>query len=60
VDNAFLDLKDKGLGVVKGRIDLPAGAKHLPANPANVNAEVRAFAQEQIVRVDQGGERVVS
>ena len=59
VDDAFLNLKDEGLWVVEGRIDLPVGANHLSANPADVDTEVGAFAQEQIVRVDQGGGEVV-
>ena len=57
VDDAFLDLKNEGLWVVEGRIDLPAGANHLSTNPADIDAEVGAFAKEQIVRVDQGGAR---
>ena len=60
VDDAFLDLKNEGLWVVEGRVDLPAGANHLSTNPADVDAEVRAFAEEQIVRVDQGGGEVIS
>src|ERR1700730_12354812 len=60
VDDAFLDLKNEGLWVVEGRADLPAGANHLSTNPADVDAEVGAFAEEQIVRVDQGGGDVIS
>jgi len=60
VDDAFLDLKNEGLWVVEGRIDLSAGANHLAANPTDVDTEVGAFAQEQIVRVDQGGGEVLS
>ncbi|MCU1249021.1 MAG: hypothetical protein JWQ49_2050 [Edaphobacter sp.] len=60
VDDAFLDLKNEGLWVVEGRIDLPAGANHLSTNPADIDAEVGAFAKEQIVRVDQGGGEVIS
>jgi hypothetical protein len=48
VDDPFLNLKDEGLWVIEGRIDLPAGANHLSTNPADVDTEVRAFAQEQI------------
>src|SRR5260370_25547971 len=53
VDDAFLDLKNEGLWVVEGRIDLPAGANHLSTNPADINAEVGAFAKEEIVVVYQ-------
>ena len=60
VDNALLDLKDEGVRVVKRGIDLPAGTDHLPTNPADIDAEVGAFAKEQIVRVDQGGGEVIS
>ena len=60
VDDAFLNLKDEGLWIIEGRIDLPAGANHLPTNPADVDTEVGAFAQEQIVRVDQGRGKVIS
>ena len=60
VDDAFLDLKDEGLRVIKGRIDLPASTNDLSTNPANVDTEVGAFAQEQIVRVDQGRGEVIS
>ena len=60
VDDAFLDLKNEGIWVVEGRVDLPAGANHLSTNPADVDAEVRAFAKEQIVRVDQGGGEIIS
>ena len=60
VDDAFLDLKNEGLWVVEGRVDLPAGANHLSTNPADVDAEVRTFAKEQIVRVDQGGGEIIS
>ena len=59
VDDAFLDLKNEGLWVIEGRIDLSAGANHLSTNPADVDTEVGAFAQEQIVRVDQGGGEVL-
>jgi hypothetical protein len=60
VDDAFLDLKKEGLRVVEGRIDLLAGANHLSTNPADIDAEVGAFAKEQIVRVDQGGGEVIN
>ena len=60
VDDAFLNLKDEGLWVIEGRIDLSAGANHLSTNPADVDTEVGAFAQEQIVRVDQDGGEVIS
>jgi hypothetical protein len=60
VDDAFLDLKNEGLWIVEGRVDLPAGANHLSTNPADVDAEGRAFAEEQIVCVDQGGGEVIS
>ena len=60
VDDAFLDLKNEGFWIVEGRVDLPAGANHLSTNPADVDAEVGAFAEEQIVRVDQGGGEVIS
>ena len=60
MDDAFLNLKDEGLWVIEGRIDLPAGANHLSTNPADVDTEVGAFAQEQIVRVDQGRGEVIS
>ena len=60
VDDAFLDLKDEGLWVIEGRIDLSAGANHLSTNPADVDTEVGALAQEQIVRVDQDGGEVIS
>ena len=60
VDDAFLDLKKEGLRVVEGRVDFPAGANHLSTNPADIDAEVGAFAKEQIVRVDQGGGEVIS
>ena len=59
VDNAFLDLKDEGLWVVAVRLDLPVGTNHLSANPADVDTKVRAFTQEQIVRVNQGGGEVI-
>jgi hypothetical protein len=32
----------------------------LSTNPADVDEEVGAFAQEQIVRVDQGGGEIIS
>jgi hypothetical protein len=60
VDDAFLNLKNEGLWVVEGRIDLPVGANDLSTNPADVDTEVGAFAQEQIVRVDRGGGEVIS
>ena len=60
VDDAFLDLKKEGLRVVEGRVDFPAGANHLSTNPTDIDAEVGAFAKEQIVRVDQGGGEVIS
>jgi hypothetical protein len=60
VDDAFLDLKNEGLWVVEGRVDLPAGANHLSTNPADVDAEVGPLAEKQIVRVDQGGGEVIS
>jgi len=60
VNDTFLNLKDEGVWVIEGRIDLPAGANHLSTNPADVDTEVGAFAQEQIVRVDQGGGEVIS
>lgn len=60
VDDAFLNLKDERLWVIERRIDLPAGANHLSTNPADVDMEVGALAQEQIVRVDQGGDEVIS
>ena len=60
VDDAFLNLKDEGIWVIEGRIDLPASANHLSTNPADIDAEVGAFAKEQIVRVDQGGGEVIS
>jgi hypothetical protein len=59
VDDAFLNLKDEGIWVIEGRIDLPASANHLSTNPADVDTEVGAFAQEQIMRVDQGGGEVL-
>ena len=60
MDDAFLDLKNEGFWVVERRVDLPAGANHLSTNPADIDAEVGAFAEEQIVRVDQGGGEVIS
>src|SRR5260370_29411720 len=58
VDDAFLDLKNEGLWVVEGRIDLPAGANHLSTHPAEVDAGVGAFAEAQIVGVGPGGGEV--
>ena len=37
VDVAFLNLQDEGLWIIKGWIDLPAGANQLSTNPANVD-----------------------
>src|SRR5260370_24312309 len=58
-DYTLLDLEDEGLGVVEGRIDLPAGTEHLPANPANIDAEIGPLAQEQIMRIQECGCEVV-
>ena len=60
VDDPFLNLNDEGLWVIERRIDLSAGTNHLSTNPADVDTEVRAFAQEQIVHVDQGGGEIIS
>ena len=57
--DAFLDLKNEGFWVVERRVDLPAGANHLSTNPADIDAEVGAFAQKQIVGVDQGRGEVI-
>ena len=59
VDDAFLDLKKEGLRVVEGRVDLLAGANHLSTNPADIDAEVGAFAEKEIVGVDQGRGEVI-
>lgn len=59
-DEALLNLQDEGLWVIEGRIDLLAGANYLSTNPADVDTEVGAFAQEQIVRVDQGRGEVIT
>ena len=59
VDDAFLDLKKEGLRVVEGRIDFAAGANHLSTNPADIDAEVGAFAEKEIVGVDQGRGEVI-
>jgi hypothetical protein len=60
VDDAFLNLKDKRLWVIEGRIDLPAGANHLSTNPADVDTEVGTLAKKKVVRVDQGGGEIIS
>jgi len=60
VDDTFLNLNDEGLWVIEGWIDLSAGANHLSTNPADIDTEVWAFTQEQIMRVDQGGGEIIS
>ena len=59
-DEAFLNLQDKRFRVIEGRIDLPMGANHLSTNPANIDAEVRAFTQQQIMRIHQGWSEIIS
>src|SRR5580704_14490683 len=58
-NDPFLNLKDKGIRVVKRWSDLFLGTKHLSANPADIDAEVRAFPQEQIMCVDEGRRQIV-
>src|SRR5260370_36977361 len=55
VDDAFLDLKNEGLWVIEGRIDLSAAGNHLSRNPEDVGTVVGALLQEQTVRVEQKG-----
>ena len=59
VDDALLNLQDEGLWIIKGWIEPRVRANQLSTNPSNVDTEVRAFAQEQIVRVDQCGTQVI-
>ena len=59
VDDALLNLQDEGLWIIKGWIEPRVRANQLSTNPSNVDTEVRAFAQEQIVRVDQCGIQVI-
>lgn len=59
VDDALLNPQDEGLGIIKGWIEPRVRANQLSANPSNVDTEVRAFAQEQIVRLDQRGIQVI-
>ncbi len=59
VNDALLDEKDEGLGVVEGGGDVGVGAEHLATEPADVDAEDGAFAQDEVVRVDGGGIEIV-
>ena len=57
-NNACFDIKDKRLGIVEGWIDIVVSTDHLPAEPTNVNPEVLALSQHQIVRINVRGDRV--
>src|SRR6202012_421634 len=54
-DDAFVDEEQEGVRVVEGWVNVAARAQHLAANPADVDAEVRTFAEQDVVCVDGGG-----
>jgi hypothetical protein len=55
VYDALLNNQDEGIGIVKGGGDVGSCAHHLAAEPTEVDTKLRAFAQEEIVRVDVRG-----
>ena len=59
VDDALLDEEDEGFWIVEGGSDIRMGAEHLTAEPADVDAEDGAFAQDKVVRIDGGGFEIV-
>src|ERR1700722_11132916 len=59
VYNALLHLKEECLRIVERWVDALPGALHLPLEPANIDAEVRALSQHEIVGIDPRGGRIV-
>src|ERR1700730_9182576 len=57
-NNPCFDVQKKRFGIVEGRIDVAASTDHLSLEPADVDAEVLAFSQHQIMRIDLRGSRV--
>ena len=55
VYDAFPNNQDEGIGIVEGGGDVSSCAHHLAAEPTDVDTKLRAFAQEDIVRVDVRG-----
>lgn len=56
VDDALLDEQEEGVGIVEGGVGFAFGAQELAGDPGDVDAELRAFAEKQVVGVDSGGE----
>ena len=57
-NDSTVNIDEKGLGIVEGGIDGAVSTDHLSAEPADVDSEVRAFSQHQIMGMHGRGSRL--